>query len=67
MLIQRTGDYGCGFFGATYEGEEKVKKLNAEMANGRLAMLGIAGALFAEGQTGETLQEQFVNLDFSVL
>ena len=21
-----SGDYGCGFFGATYEGEEKVKK-----------------------------------------
>jgi len=62
-----SGDYGVGFFGATYEGEEKVKKLNAEMANGRLAMLGMAGAMFAEGQTGETLAEQFQNLDFSVL
>merc|ERR1719201_1012559 len=62
-----SGDYGVGFFGATYEGEEKVKKLNAEMANGRLAMLGIAGAMFAEGQTGETLAEQFDTLHFSVL
>mmetsp|Transcript_17865 Transcript_17865/g.56017 ORF Transcript_17865/g.56017 Transcript_17865/m.56017 type:complete len:208 (+) Transcript_17865:89-712(+) len=53
-----SGDYGCGFFGAKYEGAEKVQKLNAEMANGRLAMLGIAGAMFAEGQTGMTLAEQ---------
>jgi hypothetical protein len=62
-----SGDYGCGFFGATYEGEEKVKKLNAEMANGRLAMLGIAGAMFGEGQTGQTLAEQFDTLHFSIL
>ena len=62
-----SGDYGCGFFGETYEGEEKVKKLNAEMANGRLAMLGIAGAMFGEGQTGQTLAEQFDTLHFSIL
>jgi len=59
------GDYGCGFFGAKYEGEEKVRKLNAEMANGRLAMLGIAGAMFAEGQTGQTLKEQLETLNFN--
>jgi len=62
-----SGDYGCGFFGKSYEGAEKVKKLNAEMANGRLAQLGIMGALFAEGQTGQTLAQQFETLNFSVL
>ena len=62
-----SGDYGCGFFGETYEGEEKVKKLNAEMANGRLAMLGVAGAMFAEGQTGQTFAEQLDALNFSIL
>ena len=62
-----SGDYGTGFFGAKYEGEEKVKKLNAEMANGRLAMLGVAGAMFAEGQTGQTFAEQLDALNFSIL
>jgi len=52
------GDYGCGFFGAKFEPEKKTIKLQAEMANGRLAMLGIAGAMYAEGQTGLTLKEQ---------
>eukprot|EP00635_Sarcinochrysidales_sp_CCMP3193_P008317 CAMPEP_0118897086 /NCGR_PEP_ID=MMETSP1166-20130328/4632_1 /TAXON_ID=1104430 /ORGANISM="Chrysoreinhardia sp, Strain CCMP3193" /LENGTH=205 /DNA_ID=CAMNT_0006836153 /DNA_START=120 /DNA_END=737 /DNA_ORIENTATION=- len=60
-----SGDYGCGFFGAKYDDEEKTQKLNAEMANGRLAMLGIAGAMFAEGQTGQTLQEQLLTLNFN--
>ena len=60
-----SGDYGTGFFGAKYEGEEKLQKLNAEMANGRLAMLGVAGAMLAEGQTGETLSEQLLALNFN--
>ena len=60
-----SGDYGVGFFGAKYEGEEKLQKLNAEMANGRLAMLGVAGAMLAEGQTGETLSEQLLALNFN--
>ena len=62
-----SGDYGCGFFGVSYDEEEKTKKLNAEMANGRLAMLGIAGAMFAEGQTGETLAEQMANGHMSIV
>ncbi|KAJ1461487.1 chlorophyll a/b-binding protein domain-containing protein [Pelagophyceae sp. CCMP2097] len=32
------GDYGVGFFGAKFDSEKKAVKLQAEMANGRLAM-----------------------------
>ena len=38
-----------------------------ELTVGRIAMLGIAGAMFAEGQTGETLAQQFENLSFSIV
>ena len=64
-----SGDYGCGFFGTSYndDPETKATKLNAELDNGPLAMLGIAGAMFAEGQTGETLAQQFENLSFSIV
>merc|ERR1719258_626832 len=50
--------YGCGFFGATFDAEKKTEKLNAELANGRLAMLGIFGNMVAEAQTGQTFGEQ---------
>ena len=53
-----SGDYGIGFWGKKWQGEDKLQKLNAEMANGRLAMLGIFGAMVAEAQTGQTLGEQ---------
>ena len=36
------------------------------MANGRLAMLGMAGAMFAEGQTGMTLGEQMATGSLSL-
>merc|ERR1712151_1200943 len=35
-----------------FEGEAKTKKLNAEIANGRLAMVAIIGMFFQDGLTG---------------
>ena len=35
------------------------------MANGRLAMLGVAGNMLAEGQTGMTFKEQLLALNFN--
>merc|ERR1712151_1078760 len=37
---------------AGFEGEAKTKKLNAEIANGRLAMVAIIGMFFQDGLTG---------------
>ena len=42
------GDYNVGFFGEKLSPEKKTQKLNAEMANGRLAMLGVAGMVAPE-------------------
>merc|ERR1719343_368327 len=40
---QYDGDYGVGWFGENLNPEEKTRKLNAEINNGRAAMLGITG------------------------
>jgi len=60
-----SGDYDIGYCGKKLPADEKAQKLNAEMANGRLAMLGVAGAMFAEGQTGQNLGEQLLALNFN--
>ena len=48
--VEYDGDYNVGFFGEKLSPEKKTQKLNAEMANGRLAMLGIFGNMVAEAQ-----------------
>merc|ERR1711959_20729 len=49
------GDYGIGFpnfIGSVSDPAEKTKKLAAEIANGRLAMVAIIGMFFQDGLTG---------------
>merc|ERR1719450_1970339 len=45
------GNYGAGFPGVSGE-EVRQKKLSAELANGRLAMVAIIGMFFQDGLTG---------------
>jgi len=52
------GDFGLGYFGVTMKDEAKKKrKLNIEIQNGRLAMLGILGAMAGEQVNGKILSE----------
>ncbi|CAJ1399577.1 unnamed protein product [Effrenium voratum] len=51
------GDYGYGAFGLPFgkkieDKEKKMKSLNAEINNGRLAMMAIIGMFFQDGLTG---------------
>eukprot|EP00913_Durusdinium_trenchii_P017732 g16664.t1 len=46
------GNLGLGFFGPVTNPEARKKKLSAELANGRLAMMAIIGMFFQDGLTG---------------
>ncbi|CAL1164581.1 unnamed protein product [Cladocopium goreaui] len=60
LFGEETTNYECGFLGlpgylggkAIADPEVKKKKLNAEIANGRLAMMAIIGMFFQDGLTG---------------
>ncbi len=57
---QYDGDYGVGYFGTNVEDpEEKARKLNVEINNGRAAMMGVMGNMVAEQLTGQTMYEQY--------
>ncbi|CAJ1344147.1 unnamed protein product, partial [Effrenium voratum] len=46
------GNLGLGFLGPVTNPDARKKKLSAELANGRLAMMAIIGMFFQDGLTG---------------
>jgi len=57
------GDYGLGFlglFGPVMDPEKKKRSLNAEIANGRLAMTAILGMVMQDGVTGGTGPQMWI-------
>merc|ERR1712066_119986 len=52
-----TGSLGCGFLGPVADPEVRKKKLSAELANGRLAMVSIIGMFFQNGLTGSAWRD----------
>lgn len=53
------GDFGTGYWGVALDDQSayQLRSLNAEIANGRLAMLGILGMFASEIINGEVLAE----------
>merc|ERR1711862_99021 len=50
--LEACGTLGVPLGRSLPDGEEKFRRLSAELANGRLAMFSIMGMLFQDGLTG---------------
>ena len=60
------GDFGVKYFGVKYpDGDIKADKLNKEINNGRLAMMGFLGAIVEDKITGSFLPVGIPGVDFT--